>query len=376
MTPVATDSRTRLGRRIRERLNTQCDASAILANGDQRASSVVRELALGFLAEERRVLPTRERDAIVDQVVNATLGFGPLQPFLDDRTVSEIMVNGPHAIFVERAGRIESVDTAFDDDEHVLQVIDRILAPIARRLDALTPMVDARLPDGSRVNAIIPPLALEGPTLTIRRFLDVARTLDDLVELGTCDEPTLHQLEQLVRDRDNVLVAGPTSSGKTTLLAAALERCAATDRIIVIEDSAELPLRHPHRVRLEARPATFEAHGEVRVRDLVRNALRMRPDRLIVGEVRGAEAFDLVQALNTGHRGCWSTVHANGAEDALYRLESMAMYADVGVPQHVVRTQIARAHDAIVFVTRNEHGERRIASIGRVHEHDGSWLVQ
>ena len=364
-----------LARRLRERIYRECDAASILAAGDDLAKSAIRDLAIGFLSEERRVLGTEQMQRVVEQVIAATTGLGPLQHLLHDPGVSEVMVNGPHSVFVERNGQIEPAAIRFDDDEHVMQVIDRILAPIGRRLDALTPMVDARLPDGSRINAIVPPLSLEGPILTIRRFLNVARTLDDLEQLGACDNAGINAIRTLVDERCNVLIAGPTSSGKTTLLAAALEGCDSRDRIIVIEDSAELPLRHPHRVRLEARPATFEAQGEVRVRDLLRNALRMRPDRLVIGEVRGAEAFDLVQALNTGHRGCWSTVHANGTEDALLRLESMAMYADVGVPSHVVRSQIARAIDALVFVTRSPEGKRIVQNIELVSEQNGEWLL-
>ncbi|MBC7643630.1 MAG: CpaF family protein, partial [Thermoleophilia bacterium] len=311
---------------IRERIWSECDAAAILAAGDQ-APALVRELATSFLREERYVVGSGRTDTIVESVVAATLGLGPLEPLLADPEVAEIMVNGPHNVFIERRGRIERVDVQFHDDEHVRQVIDRILAPISRRLDALSPMVDARLPDGSRVNAIIPPLAVEGPALTIRRFLDVARTVDDLQRLGAFPPDGARTLRSLVSDRANVLVAGATSSGKTTLLAAALAECDERDRIIVIEDSAELSIDRPHRIRLEARAASFETHGEVRVRDLVKNALRMRPDRLVVGEVRGSEAFDLVQAMSTGHRGSWATVHANGPDDAMLRVEAMALAA-------------------------------------------------
>jgi pilus assembly protein CpaF len=263
----------------------------------------------------------------------------------------------------------------FTDDEHLRQVIDRILAPVGRRVDAMTPMVDARLPDGSRVNAIVPPLSVEGAALTIRRFLDVARSIEDLLQLGMLDERTAAGIDALVTDHKNVVVAGATSSGKTTLLAAALARCGEHDRIVVIEDAAELPIANPHRVRLEARPATFEAQGEVLVRDLVRNALRMRPDRIVVGEVRGPEAFDLVQALNTGHRGCWSTVHANGTEDALLRIESMALSSGVAVPQHVLRTHVARAIDAVVYLSRAPDGTRTVDAIDEVREQDGGWRI-
>jgi pilus assembly protein CpaF len=366
---------TLLVERLRERIYRECDAADILVGGASAAADRIRKLSQEFLAEERIVLPSSSRAAVLDQVVAATTGFGPLQEPLNDPTVSEIMVNGPGKVFIERNGKIEQSNIVFADDEHVRQVIDRILAPIGRRIDSHSPMVDARLPDGSRVNAVIPPLSIDGPTLTIRRFLRVARTLDDLEALGSCSSEQRDELEQLIVERANVVVAGPTSSGKTTLLSAALARCEPTDRVIVIEDSAELPVELPHRVRLEARPATWEVGGEVRIRDLVRNALRMRPDRLVIGEVRGEEAFDLIQALNTGHRGCWSTVHANGSEDALFRIESMAMYAGTGVPHDVVRIQISRAIDAIVFVQRDSDGVRRIGSIDRVSEQRNGWML-
>lgn len=362
--------------RLRDRIYNECDAAAILATGDVQAQQTIRSLAKSFLVEERRVLAQERVVQIVEQVVAATTGLGPLQPLLEDPSISEIMVNGPHCVFVERGGTLEKTELAFLDEEHVRQVIDRILAPLGRRLDALNPMVDARLPDGSRVNAVIPPLSLEGPLLTIRRFVPVASSLDDLVSLGSCDSCQTDELRELVASRANVLVAGGTGSGKTTLLAAALQTCDARERIVVIEDAAELPLEHPHRLRLESRPATFEGEGAVRIRDLVRNALRMRPDRIIVGEVRGDEAFDLLQALNTGHRGCWSTVHANSPEDALYRLESMAMYADTGVPQPVIRTLVARALDAVVFVGRVEGGSRRLEAITRVGVTATGWHLK
>lgn len=369
------NARQTLVRRLCDRIYTECDAGAILAMGEQQAAARIRELARGFLLEERRVAAPSVAASVIEAVVASTTGLGPLQPLMDDPDVTEVMVNGPFQVFVERAGAIERTTVRFDGDEHLRQVIDRILAPIGRRLDALTPMVDARLPDGSRINAVVPPLSLEGPVLTVRRFHAQARTLADLRRLGACDERQSDALASLVRARANVLVAGATSTGKTTVLAAALTLCDERDRIIVIEDAAELPLAHPHRVRLESRPRTFEAQGEVRVRDLVRNALRMRPDRIVLGEVRGEEAFDLVQALNTGHRGCWSTVHANGAEDALYRLESMAMLANTGVPQPVVRAQIARAIDTVLFLARDSDGSRRIRALQTVREQRGQWQL-
>lgn len=353
---------------IRERIWSECDAPTIIASGD-RAPAMVRDLAAGFLREARVVVGSGQAETIIDAVVAATLGLGPLDELLADTDISEIMVNGPDQVYVERHGRMERVDIAFTDDEHVRQVVDRILAPINRRLDALSPMVDARLPDGSRVNAVIPPLAVDGCSVTIRRFLGTARTLADLERLGAIDAAGAESVTELIASRANVLVAGATSSGKTTMLSAALGTCDVHDRIIIIEDSTELAIDRPHRIRLEARGASIEAHGEVRVRDLVRNALRMRPDRIVVGEVRGDEAFDLVQAMSTGHRGCWSTVHANGPDDALLRLEAMALSGAVTVPASVIRAQLARAFDAVIFLHRRPDGSRAVAHIDAVHAH-------
>lgn len=350
---------------VRDRVWGECDPGAILASGIE-APRVVAALARGFLEEGGSRIDLDVLEQVVDGVVAATLGLGPLQALLADPDVSEVMVNGPDEVFVERRGRIERVATRFDDASHVLRVIDRILAPIGRRVDALAPMVDARLADGSRVNAVVPPLAVDGPVLTIRRFVALASTLDDLVRLGAIDARGALELEHLVAARSNVLVSGGTSTGKTTLLAAALAAAAPDDRIVVLEDSAELPLRHAHRVRLEARPPAHEGATEISMRELVRNALRMRPDRIVVGEVRGAEAYDLLQALNTGHRGSWSTIHANGTEEALLRLEAMALCAGTGMPHAVARDQVARAVDAVVHLDRRPGGARRVASIATV----------
>jgi pilus assembly protein CpaF len=345
-----------------ERVWRECDPGAILGSDDSPA--VVVALARGFLAE-RGIHDDAVVGSVVDGVVAATLGLGPLQSLLADPDVSEVMANGPHDLFVERAGRIERVDARFDDDAHLLRVIDRILAPIGRRVDAMSPIVDARLSDGSRVNAVVAPLAVDGPILTIRRFVAVAATLDDLVRIGSLTGVAAVEVERLVGTGANVLVSGGTGTGKTTLLAAALSAAARDDRIVVLEDAAELPLEHPHRVRIEARPRSSEGVVAIGMRELVRNALRMRPDRLIVGEVRGAEAYDLLQALNTGHRGSWSTIHANGVEEALLRLESMVLCAGTGMPQVVVREQVARAVDAVVQLERSG-SERRVSQIARV----------
>jgi pilus assembly protein CpaF len=351
---------------VLERVWSECDPGAIIGAGPDEAPRIVAALARGFLDELAPECGQARTADVVDGVVAATLGLGPLQPLLADPDVSEVMVNGHAQVFVERRGRIERASVRFDDDEHLLRVIDRILAPIGRRVDALSPMVDARLADGSRVNAVVAPLAVDGPVLTIRRFVQVASTLEDLVRLGSLSQLAARELERLVQVDANVLVSGGTSTGKTTLLAAALAAAAGDDRIVVLEDAAELPLEHPHRVRLESRPATSEGVAAIGMRDLVRNALRMRPDRIVLGEVRGAEAFDLLQALNTGHRGSWSTIHANGVEEALLRLESMVLCAGSGMPQPVVREQVARAVDAVVQLGRGVDGTRRVEHVASV----------
>ncbi|MCW2920262.1 MAG: pilus assembly protein CpaF [Thermoleophilia bacterium] len=350
---------------VRDRVWAECDPGAIVGAGPDEAPRIVAALARGFLEERDSACSAQVVQSVVDGVVAATLGLGPLHALLADPAVSEVMVNGAATVYVERAGRLERADVRFEDDTHLLRVIDRILAPIGRRVDALSPIVDARLADGSRVNAVVPPLAVDGPLLTIRRFVRIASTLEDLVRLGSLTQLAALELERLVRAGANVLVSGGTSTGKTTLLAAALAAAAGDDRIVVLEDAAELPLEHPHRVRLECRPASSEGSVHIGMRDLVRTALRMRPDRIIVGEVRGAEAFDLLQALNTGHRGSWSTIHANGVEEALLRLESMVLCAGTGMPQVVVREQVARAVDAVVQLERTGEG-RRVATIAHV----------
>ena len=345
--------------RVRDRVWSECDPAAILATGAADAPRIVAALAAGFLAEEA-VGHDVDRSAVVEGVVAATLGLGPLHAVLAQQDVSEIMVNGHANVFVERAGRIERVGVTFEDDAHVLRVIDRILAPVGRRVDALSPMVDARLADGSRVNAVVAPLAVDGPIVTIRRFVQVASTLEDLVRLAAMPPLVAVELERFVAAGANVLISGGTGTGKTTLLAAALAATSPDERIVVLEEASELPLEHPHRVRLECRPTSVDGVAAIGMRELVRNALRMRPDRLVVGEVRGAEAFDLLQALNTGHRGSWSTIHANGVEEALLRLESMVLCAGTGMPHDVVRDQIARAVDVVVQLERRE--SRRIVS--------------
>lgn len=351
---------------VRDRVWRECDPGAIIDAGAHEAPRIVAALAREFLEDSTKGQSQAMIEAVVDGVVAATLGLGPLHPLLADPSVSEIMVNGHADVFVERQGAIEPAGVRFEDDDHLLRVIDRILAPVGRRVDALSPMVDARLADGSRVNAVVPPLAVDGPILTIRRFVRIAGSLEDLVRLGSLTPLVAIEIERLVEADANVLVSGGTGTGKTTLLAAALAAAARGDRIVILEDAAELPLEHPHRIRLESRPATHEGIAGIGMRELLRNALRMRPDRLILGEVRGAEAFDLLQALNTGHRGSWSTIHANGVEEALLRLESMVLCAGSGMSYCMVREQVARAVDAVVQLGRGAGGARRVETIARV----------
>ncbi|HEY69845.1 MAG TPA: CpaF family protein [Anaerolineae bacterium] len=309
-----------------------------------------------ILSLEQRALLTR---AIVDRIV----GFGPLELLLEDPTISEIMVNDPENVFIERDGRIEQVDVRFRDETHLRHVIDRIVAPIGRRIDESSPLVDARLPDGSRVNAIIPPLAIEGPVLTIRKFSRQPFTLERLVSLGTIDVQMADFLTKCVHNRMSMIISGGTGSGKTSTLNALGFCIQSGERIITIEDSAELQLDHPHLVSLESRPPNIEGEGEIPIRTLVRNALRMRPDRIIVGEVRGGEAFDMLQAMNTGHRGSMTTLHANSPDDALIRLESMVLMAGFDMPVSAIRRMIAGAIEIVVQQDRLPDGRRVITAI-------------
>ena len=306
----------------------------------------------------------------MDQVVYEVIGLGPIEPLFRDRTVSDILVNGPRDIYVERHGKLQRVLTSFRNDAHLLAVIDRIVSRVGRRVDKSSPMVDARLPDGSRVNAIIAPLAVDGPALSIRRF-GANLTPQRLVELGAFTDEMLYLLSGCVKARLNVLVSGGTGSGKTTLLNALSSFIPSNERVITIEDAAELRLQQEHVVRLETRPPNAEGRGEVSMRDLVKNALRMRPDRIIIGETRGAEALDMLQAMNTGHEGSLTTVHANTPRDALSRLETMILFAGTNLPDRAMREQIASALDVIIQVSRLSDGSRRVMSVTEVTGTEG-----
>jgi pilus assembly protein CpaF len=326
----------------------------------------VREVVSEELARRTERLTTEERELLVEDVVNDVLGYGPIDPFLHDDSVTEVMVNGHGQVFIERGGVLVETRVQFASEEHLMRVIDRIVSGMGRRIDEASPMVDARLPDGSRVNAIIPPLAIQGPVLTIRKFSADALDADDLVELGSLTPELVEVLQGCVVGKLNVLISGGTGVGKTTLLNVLSGFIPNQERIISIEDAAELKLQQAHVVSLESRPANIEGQGEVRIRDLVRNALRMRPDRIIVGEVRGPETVDMLQAMNTGHEGSLTTIHANSPRDALSRLETLVLTAGVELPLRAIREQISSAFDVIIQVSRLVDGTRLVTEVTEV----------
>ncbi|NLT05967.1 MAG: CpaF family protein [Solirubrobacterales bacterium] len=336
------------------------DARAGASDGDLAAD------VAALVEREAAALAPAERADLAARVLLAATGLGPLEPLLADPDVDEVMVNGPDAVYVERGGRVEPAGVRFGSDGELLHAIERILAPLGRRVDEAAPLCDARLADGSRVNVVIPPLALTGPCLTIRRFRRDGLSLEDLVRLGTLAAAEAELLARCVAARATVLVSGGTGSGKTTTLNALSGAIPGAERIVTIEDAAELALRQDHVVALEARPPSLEGRGEVTIRALVRNALRMRPDRIVVGEVRGGEALDLLQALNTGHEGSLSTVHANSPADALARLETLALMADVALPHAVVADQVERAVEVVVHQARRPDGRRVVEAIAAV----------
>jgi pilus assembly protein CpaF len=352
-----------LASRLRARLveRRRAEAAAGRKADDDFAESV-REL----VAEQAAILPPGERELVAERIVRDSVGLGPLEVLLADPAVEEVMVNGPDRVYVERRGLLEPTGVTFESEEELRNAIERILAPLGRRVDELSPMVDARLADGSRVNVVIPPLAIDGPALSIRRFGASRPGPDELVALGTLTPAQRSLLEEAVAARRSVLVSGGTGSGKTTLLNALSSFVAPGERVVTIEDAAELRLQQPHVVRLESRPAGVEGRGEVTIRDLLRNALRMRPDRIVIGEVRGVEALDLLTALNTGHDGALSTVHANSPADALARLETLALMAGVGLPHDAVAEQVRRGIDLVVHLQRRSDGSRRVVEIAEV----------
>ncbi len=361
--------------RVRSRLMHQGAEPLVALNAPERRMRVRSEV-VAVLREERAILPASAITDVVNQVSDDVVGLGPIERLLRDPEVSEVMVNGADDVYVERKGRLERVaDLVFEGEDQVFHLIERIVAPLGLRVDESMPYVDARLPDGARVNAIIPPLSLCGPTITIRKFTLRPFSPEDLVRLGTLTGPVMDFLGACVRAKANVLVSGGTGSGKTTLLGVLSSFIPPHERLITIEDAAELRLTQPHVVSLEARPPNVEGAGEVTVRALVRNALRMRPDRIIVGEVRGGEALDMLQAMNTGHEGSLSTAHANSPRDLLSRLETMALMSDIELPVSHVREQIAGALDLIVHVVRLPEGRRVIARVAAVEGLSGGSVV-
>src|SRR2546425_9712166 len=361
--------------RIHGQLIERLDLAKLDALPRELVQQQIRRIVEDMLALDETPLSRKERDDLVIEIEHETFGLGPIEPLMQDPTVSDILVNGAREIYVERHGKLERTRVTFRDDAHLLQVIDRIVTAVGRRVDESSPMVDARLPDGSRVNAVIPPLALNGPVLTIRKFAEDPYTVADLINFGSMTMDLALFLEASVRGKLNVLVSGGTGTGKTTMLNVLSSFIPQRERIVTIEDAAELQLQQPHVVRLESRPPNSEGRGEVKIRDLVRNALRMRPDRIVIGEVRGGEALDMLQAMNTGHAGSITTVHANGPRDALSRLETMVLMAGFELPVRAIREQIASAINVIIQLARASDGARRTVSVQEVHGLEGDIIL-
>jgi pilus assembly protein CpaF len=335
----------------------------------------IEEMYDQILVQEGTILTRQERQRLFEQIVAEILGFGPLETLLGDESITEIMVNGAQKVYIERQGKIEKTNLAFESDDHLMRIIDRIVSPLGRRIDESSPYVDARLPDGSRVNAIIPPLALNGPTLTIRKFSKIPLTIDDLIRFGTITPEAIEFLNAVVVARLNVIVSGGTGSGKTTSLNVLSGFIPNDERIITVENAAELQLRQEHVVTLESRPPNIEGKGEVTIRDLVINCLRMRPDRIVVGECRSGEALDMLQAMNTGHDGSLTTLHSNSPRDTLARLETMVLMAGMDLPVRAIREQIAAAVDLIVHQERMRDGSRKVVNITEVQGMEGDVIV-
>jgi pilus assembly protein CpaF len=374
--PVAPtrDAFFELKERIQDKLIAELDPQMDISQTDE-VRHTIEEMYDQILAQEGTILTRQERQRLFEQIVAEILGFGPLEPLLADESITEIMVNGPHKVFIERQGKLEKVKISFESDEHLMRIIDRIVSPLGRRIDESSPYVDARLPDGSRVNAIIPPLALNGPTLTIRKFSKTPLTVDDLIRFGSITPEAIEFLNACVNARLNVIVSGGTGSGKTTLLNILSGFIPGDERIVTVENAAELQLRQEHVVTLESRPPNIEGKGEVTIRDLVINCLRMRPDRIVVGECRGGEALDMLQAMNTGHDGSLTTLHSNSPRDTLSRLETMCLMAGMDLPMRAIREQIASAVDLIVHEERMRDGSRKIVNVTEVQGMEGDVIV-
>jgi pilus assembly protein CpaF len=371
----ARDAYQELKSRIHRRLLDRLDLSNLARIPQETLEAEIGRAVEGLVQGESMPLNRSERERLIAEVLHETLGLGPLEPLLDDPYLSDILVNGPLQVYVERFGKLELTDVAFKDNTHLMQIIDRIVSKVGRRVDESSPMVDARLPDGSRVNAIIPPISLTGPILSIRRFGKDPLQMKNLLDFQALTPAMADVLMGAVRARLNVLVSGGTGAGKTTLLNILSGSIPATERIITIEDSAELQLHQEHVVRLETRPASIEGTGVVTPRDLVRNALRMRPDRIVVGEVRGGEVLDMLQAMNTGHDGSLSTIHANSPRDALTRLETMVLMAGIGIPERALREWICSALDLIVQLIRMSDGTRKVVAVSEIVGMEGNVIT-
>jgi len=373
---LRTEQLEALRRRIHQRVIAELGPQLSDAGSDDgELGPAVQQLLNQALREEATPLSGADKQQLVRDLTDDILGHGPIEPYLRDQSVSEIMVNGPRLVYVERAGRLELTGVTFIDEEHLRRTIERIVSLVGRRIDESSPMVDARLPDGSRVNAVYPPLAIGGPFLTVRKFMAEPLSVDDLFELRTATPASMAFLEACVKGRMNIAISGGTSTGKTTLLNVLSSFIPDTERIVTIEDSKELQLRQRHVLPLEARPPNSEGRGEVSIRQLVRNALRMRPDRIVVGECRSGEALDMLQAMNTGHEGSLTTVHANSPRDALSRIETMTLMAGFDLPVRAIREQMASALDVIVQLSRLRDGSRRITHITEVERMEGDVIV-
>ena len=361
--------------KIHERLMDEMDPGELGQLDSHAMTREVHKMTSAVLSEDGLALSVRTREQIVHEVIDEIIGYGPIQPLLDDPTITEIMVNGPTRVYAERSGKLFLTDRIFRDDSHIMRIIEKIIMPLGRRIDESSPMVDARLPDGSRVNAIIAPLAIKGPTLTVRKFSREPYTIADLISFGTLTQEMADFLRACVIARLNLIISGGTGSGKTTSLNVLSTFVPNDERIVTIEDAAELKLQQEHIVSLESRPPNLEGRGEITIRMLVRNALRMRPDRIIVGEVRGGEALDMLQAMNTGHDGSLSTAHTNSPRDTLSRLETMTLMAGTDLPSRAIREQIAAAIHLIVHQNRLRDGSRKVTHITEIQGMEGDVIV-
>ncbi|MEB3285975.1 MAG: CpaF family protein [Vampirovibrionales bacterium] len=360
---------------VHRRLIEEIDFNQMKEQNPERLRVQIKDAVKQLLLEEETLLTASERDRLVEEIVHETMGLGPLEQLLSDISISEIMINGPHTVFVERQGKVVESGVRFKDDAHLMQIIDRIVSAVGRRVDETQPLCDARLKDGSRFNCIIPPLALDGPTVTIRKFSKDPLTVEDLINFGSLTPEAAELLRGFVEARLNIVISGGTGSGKTTLLNVLSSFIPNDDRIITVEDTAELQLQQRHVVRLETRPANLEGRGEIAMRDLVKNALRMRPERIVVGECRSGETLDMLQAMNTGHDGSLTTLHANNPRDAIRRMETMVMMAGYDLPQRAIREQIASAVNIIIQASRLSDGSRRVMNITEIVGMEGDVIL-